>query len=137
MDLNNLTFFKMAKARMDWAAERQRVLAQNVANADTPRYQPEDVKPLNFGELARAARRPGQVKTAMTDPMHMPGNVPDRGDFLVEKVKHAYETAPDGNGVVLEDQMGKISETRSAYEVALNLYQKQLRMIRTALGRGH
>src|SRR4051812_39241015 len=34
MDLDKLTLFKMALTKMDWASQRQKVLAQNVANAD-------------------------------------------------------------------------------------------------------
>lgn len=137
MDLDNLSFFKMAKARMDWAAERQQVLSQNVANADSPRYQPRDIKSPNFKALVHALRNPQQVKATMTDPRHLPGTLPERGTYRVEEVKRAYETSPDGNGIVLEDQMSRISETRSTYEVTMNLYQKQLKMIRHALGRGN
>lgn len=36
MDLGNLKVFRMAMTQMDWAAQRQKVLAQNVSNADTP-----------------------------------------------------------------------------------------------------
>ena len=135
MDLDNLTFFRMVKARMTWAAERQRVLAQNVANADTPHYQPLDVKDLDFKAMAQATQKSSQVKALMTDPAHLPGTLPDPGTFRADKVRRAYETSPDGNGVVLEDQMMKMNDTKGSYDTALALYQKQLKMIRFALGR--
>jgi flagellar basal-body rod protein FlgB len=38
----------MISRRMDWLSQRQTVLSQNVANADTPNYQPRDLKTLDF-----------------------------------------------------------------------------------------
>ncbi len=53
MDLNNLKLFKMAMTKMDWAAQRQKVLAQNISNADTPNYRPHDIKEVNFKEVLK------------------------------------------------------------------------------------
>ena len=52
-DLNNLKLFQMALTKMDWASARQKVLAQNVANADTPDYKEKDLKALNFKSVLR------------------------------------------------------------------------------------
>ena len=38
MDLGDIKLFQALNARMSWLTDRQRVLAQNVANADTPNY---------------------------------------------------------------------------------------------------
>ncbi len=48
MDLGDLTLFKMAMTQMDWVAQRQQVLSQNIANADTLGYQARDVKEPDF-----------------------------------------------------------------------------------------
>ncbi|MBT7747468.1 MAG: flagellar basal-body rod protein FlgB, partial [Alphaproteobacteria bacterium] len=50
--------------------------------------------------------------------------------------KDVYETSPDGNSVVLEQQLMKVTETKMDYELMTNLYRKHMGMLRTALGRG-
>lgn len=129
----DLAVLAMAKQRMDWIARRHEVLAQNVANADTPDYKPRDVEPLSFKETLRSTT----VGVAVTHPRHIapPGAGTPPGPRVVEDPAPA-ETAPNGNAVVLEEQMVKIGEAKSAYEMAANLFQKQVGMIRTALGRG-
>lgn len=130
---DNLSVLALAKQRMDWLAERQRVLAQNVANADTPNYQPKDLKPVDFKQALREAQ-PAAV--AVTHPRHVvPAGMAGNG-FAAERIKAPYETAPDGNAVVLEEQMQRIGDTRGAYELAANLLGKQFKMLRAALGRG-
>lgn len=125
----NLTVLAMAKKRMDWLAQRQQVLAQNIANADTPNYQPRDLKPIDFKQAL------AQTQTvAVTHPRHV-APAPAAAEASAQKMKKPYETAPDGNAVVLEEQMHKIGEARGAYDLAANLFNKQLKMLRTALGR--
>ena len=38
MAITDISILSMLRTRMQWAQERQRVLAENVANADTPKY---------------------------------------------------------------------------------------------------
>lgn len=137
MDLNNLTLFDMAKQRMDWLAQREKVVATNIANADTPEFRPSDLQPLDFKQVLRdESRKVQNVGVLRTDPAHLPGTIPERGPFLVEDVRRAYEVSPDGNAVVLEDQAQKLAEARGQYDLTTGLFQKYVRMLRTALGRG-
>ena len=48
MGIVDIPIFSMLRSRMEWHQERQRVLAENVANADTPNYRPLDLAPPNF-----------------------------------------------------------------------------------------
>ena len=56
MDLKKLTLFRMMSDRMDWLTQRQQVLSQNVANADTPQYGARDLKPIDFKGSVRSGR---------------------------------------------------------------------------------
>ena len=47
----------MLRTRMTWLHQRQDVLSQNVANADTPGYVARDLKPLDFKDMLHAASR--------------------------------------------------------------------------------
>ncbi|MEO5375553.1 MAG: flagellar basal body rod protein FlgB [Alphaproteobacteria bacterium] len=136
MDLNKLTFFNLAKTKLNWLAQRQSVLAQNLANADTPGYRANDVRPIDFKQEMRAQMTVArQTKATLTHADHMKGTIPERGPFLVEADQRAYETKPDGNSVVLEDQMFKVSEVGGQYTLATNLFQKNIRLLKLALGK--
>ena len=49
--------FSMLRERMTWLNQRQDVLSQNVANADTPGYVARDLKPLDFDDVLNAPRQ--------------------------------------------------------------------------------
>ena len=128
----DLGIFKMAKAQMDWVAQRQEVLAGNIANANTPRYLPKDLKPLNFKDVLAGSTAP-PVAAVATNPMHV---VPALGTASFDAVtqRKTFESTPDGNAVVLEEQMAKLGEAGDKYNTAAALFQKYQIMIRIALG---
>jgi flagellar basal-body rod protein FlgB len=130
---DKLNLLALAKKQMDWAARRQEVLANNVANADTPLYKPKDVAPFDFKKAlseTTSASRP-----MVTNPMHV-GFVPMAQDQEVAVLEQPFERSPDGNAVNLEQQMQMIGETRSSYETTTTLLSKNIKLLRMALGRG-
>jgi flagellar basal-body rod protein FlgB len=129
---SNLTLFQMAKKTMDWAARREQVLAQNVANADTPGYRPSDLQKLDF--KAELTNTQPTARPVVTNPMHV-ADVPFAQQPDVKKDRQPYEAAPDGNAVILEEQMQKVGDTRSTYEVATTLFSKNMKMLRLAIGK--
>ncbi|MGH6893099.1 MAG: flagellar basal body protein [Dongiaceae bacterium] len=133
MDLFQLKLFQRLGERMGWLGARQQVLAQNIANADTPNFVPHDMKPLNFAEhLAGVA----PVVQARTDPLHMTGTAAPVTSVDDEKTKKQYETAPVGNSVVLEEQMMRLADAQASYQLMTNLYRKHVDLLKMALGRG-
>jgi flagellar basal-body rod protein FlgB len=132
MDLGSIPLFKAMAKRMAWLGERQQVLAQNVANADTPGYLSQDLKPLSFRELVGGAS--ARAKLATTQPMHLAGVPAGRQHGKAEKDKVAERTI-SGNGVSIEDQMMKVSDTANEFSLASSLYKRHLAMMRAALGR--
>lgn len=134
MDISGIPLFAMLRQRLGYLGERQRVIAQNVANADTPGFVGRDLKPFTF-----TAQMQGQAGIAMVQPTqsavgHMPGS-PRRigGSATFRSVTAAdSETTLDGNGVVLEDQMIKMGESRMEYEAAIGFYQKSMSLLRMA-----
>jgi len=132
-DLGSITLFQAVRKRLNWLGQRQEVLAQNIANADTPKYRASDLKPYNFEELLR--REGSQLNMAATGANHLAGRQKRIRDYASEQGKQ-FETAPGGNNVVLEEQMAKIGETGTNYKMTTKLYRKHLGMIKIALGRG-
>ena len=133
MDLNRLPLFSMLTKRASWLDKRQEVLARNIANADTPGFVPRDLKPQDFRSLLTAPATP-QVGLVQTSATHIgPSNAQSK--WKDEKAKETYETAPDGNAVVLDEQLMKVSETQADHRLALNLYSKHVSMLKAVLGR--
>ncbi len=126
MDLSSVDVFELAKERLSWTDRREQVLAQNVANANTPGYQPRDLKPF------AAFLEHTVVPLAATNPLHLAGL---SDPIEVRSGGSASERAPDGNAVSLDEQLMKLADTTNMHELASNLYSKYLSMFRLALGR--
>ena len=133
MDFNKIPLFGVFKKRMNWHAQRQEVLAQNIANSDTPGYRAKDLKPFKFREMIR--RETMQVNMDTSETNHLGGRRRRVRDFAEQKERRPFETAPAGNSVVLEEQSAKINENSIGYKLSADLYKKHLSMIRMALGK--
>jgi len=133
MEIGKLTLFSIVKNRLNWLGQRQEVLAQNVANADTPRYKPRDLKAYNFQELVR--NKTAQLNLDASGPNHIQGNRRRIRDYASQEERSPFETAPNGNAVILEEQMAKINETQMSHSLTTELYKKHLNMIRMAIGK--
>jgi len=118
--------------KMRWHQQRQDLLAENVANADTPGYRGRDLKTLDFNAmLGNVSLDP--VSTEATDPMHFA--VTASGEDAPDAQQQAsFEVTPEGNGVTLEDEMMKVTANQMDYQAVTSLYTKSLQLIRTALG---
>ena len=130
MTVTNIPLFSMLKTRMHWHQERQRILAENVSNADTPRFQPRDLTPPNFDP-----RRPAlaDLNLARTSTAHMVGA---GGGNRFQLDRHGgFEARPSGNAVSLEDEMMKVANNQMDYQAATSLYTRGLGLLKTAIGR--
>jgi flagellar basal-body rod protein FlgB len=128
MDLLGDGLFDLAERRLQWLDRRQQVLAQNVANADTPGFRPRDL-PDFAASLGSAATRP-----ARTQPGHLPGT---SGEVLVpDAALRPKARQPDGNGVALDEELTKVADVQTNQALVNNLYAKYVSFYRLALGRG-
>lgn len=128
MGVADISLLGQIKGRLTWLDERQRVVAQNVANSNTPGYVARDLRaPADF---AAALRNSGGLQMRQTSAGHMSNGAPV-ARFTSEKAPDS-ETTLDGNAVVVEEQMLKMAESRMAYDAAIGLYQKSMSMLRLA-----
>lgn len=125
---DNLEVMRMAHALARHASARQGVVAQNIANSDTPDYRASDIAPFSDSyETASAdamrATRPGHFGAAPADlpppPVRDAGGVPE----------------PNGNTVSLETEMMKSAEVKLQHDMALTVYKSSLDLLRSSLGR--
>lgn len=129
----DLTLFAMAQKSMDWLSRRQEVLAENVANSNSANYQPKDLAPLSFKNVLQ--QQDTAVRAVTTNPMHVSPTV-EPAKFETVTERRPEESKPDGNAVLLEEQMQKIGDVKSNYDLAVNLFNKHLGMLKTAIGKG-
>ena len=130
MPISDIPIFGMLRTRMAWHQARQEVLADNVANADTPKFKPRDLVPPDLGRSAPAA---GPVALVRTDPMHLSAAWAGGSQFASQN--GGYETRPAGNSVNLEDEMMKVAASQMDYQLVTTLYSRGLGLIKTALGK--
>jgi flagellar basal-body rod protein FlgB len=129
MDLTGLTVFRHMEQKMAWLSARQSVLAENVANADTPGYRASDL-------AAFGSKSGSRLPMAVTNVSHMAAGGVTGGKPQPQRDRFAIETAPNGNQVSLEEQLTKVGETGMDYQFMTNLYRKNISMLKTAMGRG-
>jgi flagellar basal-body rod protein FlgB len=134
MGVQNFTVFDALQRKMGWLSQRQGVLADNIANADTPGYKPEDVEEAPFQRVIERMLKP--MAPRVTHANHVDASIPGEARLDVDEAEEKYETSPVGNAVVLEEQLVKVSETQMDYQTMTNLYKKHMGMFRMALGRG-
>jgi len=123
----NLELFKSAMLMARHAGMKQSVTSRNVANADTPGYRAFSVK-----DFSTIAPRPGNdfaMKT--TRPQHaaqadaMPRNA----------VEQRTISEPNGNGVVLENEIMNSVDAKRQHDRAIAIYRASLGMLRSTLSK--
>ena len=122
MNLDKIPIFAALTEKMKWLTARQNVLAQNIANSDTPNYRARDLKPLEFREMIEGPKEDDGVQISRTNMRHI----------FVDEIT-SYETVI--NRESSETEMMKVAETQIQYELTTSLYKKNLGMLKTALGR--
>lgn len=133
MNLADIPLFSMLRGRLGYLSERQKVIAQNVANAETAGYVSQDLKPFGF-QAQMQAQAHASTRMAATQAGHMAPKSERRGAGAVYKpvATPGSETTLNGNAVVLEEEMMKMSDARMNYDAAIGFYQKSLNILRMA-----
>jgi len=119
--------------KMRWHQTRQTLLAENVANAETPGYRGRDLKAFSLEDRMQAMST-ATMATATTQPAHFSVASTDTGGFAARDL-NSFEVTPEGNGITLEDEMMKVAGNQTDYQTITALYTRSLKLIRTALGK--
>ena len=133
MGLMNMPVFTALTDKMRWHQTRQGLLAENVANAETPGYRGRDLAQYDFADRASGFSS-ATVSTSATQPMHFSVSSSESSAFGAQRMAN-FEITPEGNGVTLEDEMMKVSTNMMDYQAATSLYQKSIKILKTAMGR--
>ena len=125
-DVSGIPLFALADRRLAWIDQRQQLLSQNVANADTPGWRARDLRPF-----AALLGKPPITLAGTEGATLAAGGATDAAGAATPP----GEVAPDGNGVVLDKELLKVAETDTAHELTTSVVQAWIGMFRTAIGR--
>ena len=129
MPISDFPILSMLRMRMQWHQARQRVLAENVANADTPGYRARDLAAPNFERALQAA----SVTLVCTNPAHIAAAGSGGSQFAKDDPQ--YEVRPRGTAVSHEDEMLKLAGNQMDYDAVASLYTHSLALIKLAVGK--
>jgi len=117
--LKGINILNLTSSMASHAAQRHSVIAENIANADTPEYKAKDLKP--FADVYKSAALSGEPVYSQA--------------FQIIETNMGDAHSPNGNSVSLEDQMMRSAQTQNDHAMALMLYKKTLTIMKTAVGK--
>jgi len=135
MAISDLSILSALRTKMQWHQERQRVLAENVANSDTPKFRPRDLVEPKFTSSGASAGSMGTLAMMRTAASHIAPSGDAAQSFDVNR-SVGFQTRPAGNAVSLEEEMMKVSANQMDYAAVTSLYSKSLHLLKTAIGKG-
>ncbi|HEY4141649.1 MAG TPA: flagellar basal body rod protein FlgB [Pseudolabrys sp.] len=134
MAITDIPIFSMLRTKLQYSQERQRVLSENVANADTPNYRAKDLKAPKFPDPTQITPATvSNVSLARTENGHF-AQLGGTSSFSTDR-QNSYEVRPTGTAVNLEDEMIKVADNQVDYQTASALYTRSLGLIKVALGK--
>ena len=134
MSINDLPGLSILRTKMQWHQERQRVLAENVSNSNTPNFRPRDlVEPKFDNNGATAAGSFNSLPIVRTSQGHISAS--DAEPAFDQNRRVGFETRPAGNAVSLEEEMLRVSANQMDYAAATSLYSRSLGLLKTAIGK--
>ncbi|UTW56815.1 flagellar basal body rod protein FlgB [Kordiimonas sp. SCSIO 12610] len=140
METNALPIMAALKKRLKWLNANQSVVSQNIANADTPGYRAKKLAEQDFSSLVDGLTNTQSRMSATStlalktsDARHLSAGGTTQGIASASEDKSVEET-PDGNAVVLEEEMLKLADNQMQYGLAINLYRKNAGLLKSAIG---
>lgn len=122
----NLDILRTAQAMAGHATQRQNLIAQNVANADTPDYRSRDL--TSFADAYAESSGSGMRATRA-------GHLGlENASYVQEIEDDPSAMSPDGNSVSLEDEMVKSVDVQREHNLALTVYKTSLNILRSSIG---
>lgn len=129
MGLINDATAQQIKASLDLRFHRQQLLASNVANIDTPNYQPRDLRfegALRDALADDSAQPPGFDRT---DARHLPGTLASTPPDPQVIERPDVTNTLDGNGVDLDREMGRLTDNSLRFNAALESGRRRFQIM--------
>jgi len=125
---NALDFQQLA---LGLRAQRQQILAGNIANADTPNYKARDFDFSTALKDAVAGRSNGSLPMVTTASGHLAGSLESSSARLLYRTP--TQASADGNTVDMDVERAQFSENAMQYEAGLTFITHQFKMMMAAV----
>ncbi len=124
------------KSYLELSAFKNKILAENLANANTPGYKANDVTmPDDYENLTGKGKTHRTIRMAKTSGKHLGGSKSSNGTFSSHKLQDPYETKKNGNNVSINQQVTKLSQNKNDYAAALKAYATTNSLYSAVLGK--
>lgn len=137
MDFLNIPLFSIMKSKLTYMSQRQSILAENIANADTPRYKAQDIAEPDFKKMLSTVDGSGsaqRLQMRTTNASHIVSGMGPVTRFQTIDRPFTDELNPNENNVALEEEVAKVGLNQAEYQKVLNLYTKTIGMFKLAIG---
>ena len=135
-------YLRFNEAALDLRAQRQQVLASNIANADTPNFKARDIdfsKTLQqaLGGRQSAVKPLPPVELARTDPGHLAGKpMSDGSEDSSLLYRSVTQGSVDGNTVDMDVERSQFTDNGVHYEAGVTALNAQIKMLLSAIQPG-
>lgn len=123
--------FSFQQQALGLRAQRQQMLAANIANADTPNYKARD---FDFSAVLKdtvAGRSGGNLAMASTSGRHLQGSS-EAGPVRL-MYRGETQSSVDGNTVNMDIERAQFSENAIQYEAGITFISSQLKTLMSAI----
>jgi flagellar basal-body rod protein FlgB len=125
----------MMEKSINATVKRREVIADNIANADTPGFKRSDVTFESQLQRAVESEKAEEVPTLMTDPRHMSFNETIDYRTVQPKIQVEYDSnfRNDKNNVDIDKEMAESTKNAMQYNMLIEVYSRHLRSLDLAM----
>ncbi|WPY00557.1 Flagellar basal body rod protein FlgB [Candidatus Trichorickettsia mobilis] len=132
---NPNTTNELLRSYLKLTSFKHKILANNVANINTPGYKANEVATPQKSEDLQNVAKSRKLRLTTTSNKHLAGYNQQDNNFAVNKLRDPDELKPNGNNVSLSQQLTKISQNQINYDTALQAYKSSSGLITSVLGK--
>lgn len=132
-------YLRFQETALSLRAQRQELLASNIANADTPNYKARDIDFASALQGALARTTPPAGVLATTAPAHIPRATPDANtlrDGTPIQYRVPVQGSGDGNTVDMDVERNQFADNGLRYEAGITMINHQIRGLLAAIQGG-
>ena len=124
--MTDIYLFGLSSRRAEWLANRQTIVAENIANVNTPGYKSKDIQ--GFSDAMQST----QLAMAGTSSLHMAATG-GRSVDVEEQRENEWDVTHSGNSVTLEQELLKSGEVSTQYTLNASIAKAFHRFFLTSI----
>jgi flagellar basal-body rod protein FlgB len=125
--------FRFHETALSLRAQRQQLLASNIANADTPNYKARDVDFSKALQTAIAGSAPPVNGMTRTSVAHLPASGQQAIGGAQVQYRGTIQGSVDGNTVDMDVERNQFTDNALRYEAGITMLSHQIRNLMTAI----